>query len=325
MSMEAAQFITHRRRLFGIAYRMLGVRADAEDVVQDAYLRAHGAKLDALRSAEAWLVTVVTRLCIDRLRSARVERDAYIGLWLPEPLVADPVGEPEAALGQAGDVSMGLMVLLERLAPAERAIFLLHQVFEMDHEEIAEIVGKSAAACRQSLHRARERVRLGRARFAVSRADHMRLLGQFVAATQSGERGQLERLFTADATLVSDGGGKRRSALRRICGGDRLSRLYASLLVKRGVPLRFLMADINGEPGLLLLAEGELDSSMSFDVVDGKIGAMYVVRNPDKLAHVRVPPTPMAGLGRAADASARAPRRPELLPRRAVVAHSDNS
>ncbi len=284
MGLAVAEFNSYRARLLGIAYRMLGARADAEDIVQDAYLRVHGADLDGLRSSEAWLVTVVTRLCIDRLRSAKVEREAYLGEWLPEPLVTDA---PDAALELAGDVSMAFMRILERLGVEERAIFLLHQVFEMDYPEIAQIVGKNEAACRQSLHQARTRVKAARARFPVERAEHARLLAQFVAAARSGERAQLAALFADGATLTSDGGGKLQTALRVIRGGAKLSRLYASLQHKRGAQMRYQAAYINGEPGLLALHDGRLDATMSFDVADGKIVAMYVVRNPDKLARVR--------------------------------------
>lgn len=276
------QFNRLRPRLFGIAYRMLGVRAEAEDIVQDAYLRWHGSTPDRLRSAEAWLVTIVTRLCIDRLRSAMAERAAYFGPWLPEPLV----DSPETVLERASDVSMAFLVVLERLAAEERAAFLLHQVFEFDYAEISAILDKSEAACRQIVHRARERVRAARPRFAVSRAAHIDMLEKFVAATRTGNRDELAALFTADASYTGDGGGKAPTTVKIVRGADRVARLYEGLRRKLGERMTFRLVEINGEPGLLKLLDGHIDSALSIAIEDGRIAAMYVVRNPDKLARV---------------------------------------
>ncbi|MCY0910354.1 RNA polymerase sigma factor SigJ [Massilia antarctica] len=278
------EFHQIRPRLFGIAYRMLGSRADADDAVQDTWLRwnANDTRAD-LASADAWLVTVVTRLCIDRLRSAIAEREAYIGPWLAEPIVTRASDLPESRLELAGEISMAFMLMLERLGPEERAVFLLHDVFDCDYADIAAAVGKTEAACRQLLHRARERVRTDKPRFAVSDAAHMKLLGRFVTAAQSGERAQLAQLFAPDATFRADGGGKVSATINVVRGADKLARFYESMARKYGATTTFEHAIINGQHGLLRLVDGRLDSTMSFDTEDGRIAAIYVVRNPDKL------------------------------------------
>jgi RNA polymerase sigma-70 factor (ECF subfamily) len=283
---STAIFTRLRPRLFGIAYRMLGIRADAEDIVQEAWLRWHGGGSDA-RSPEAWLVTVVTRLAIDRLRGAIAERQHYTGPWLPEPLVEDPAGSPEDLLETAGDISTAFMLMMERLAPEERAVFLLHQVFEFDHAEVAAMVGKSEAACRKTLQRARERVRAERPRFAVDREAHLALLERFVAASRSGDPGQVQALLVHDATYTGDGGGKVQTVVRVVAGAERIARLVIGVERKWGQDARFDPIDVNGEPGLLVWRDGLPDAVMSFLVEDGRIAAVYVVRNPDKLGGVR--------------------------------------
>lgn len=280
---RAAQFTSCRPRLYGIAYRMLGSRADAEDVLQDAYLRWHQAQPTELRSAEAWLVTVVTRLCVDRLRSAKTERAGYFGPWLPEPFISSGPAAPEWAAELASDVSMAFLTLLERLGPEERAAFLLHEVFEFDYPEIATMLDRNQAACRQMVRRARERVCQDKPRFSVSRETHVQLLDKFAAAAKSGDRMQLAALFAHDATLTADGGGKASSVNRILHGADRIARLYH--VIARGADdrYRYERAEINGEPGLVRYADGKIDTIISI-VSDGvQIEAMYVVRNPDKL------------------------------------------
>lgn len=278
------QFHQLRPRLFGIAYRMLGSRADADDAVQDAWLRWNASDTRAtLASADAWLITVVTRLCIDRLRSAMAERETYIGPWLAEPIITRAADLPESRLELAGDISMAFMLMLERLGPEERAVFLLHEVFDCGYADIAAAVGKTEAACRQLLHRARERVRADKPRFAVSDATHMELLGRFVTAAQSGERDRLAQLFAPDATFRADGGGKVSATINIVRGADKIARFYESMARKFGAATTFEHAIINGEAGLLRLVDGVLDSTMSFDIEDGRISAIYVVRNPDKL------------------------------------------
>ncbi|HSN33089.1 MAG TPA: sigma-70 family RNA polymerase sigma factor, partial [Ideonella sp.] len=212
-------FAAARPRLFAIAYRMLGTRADAEDVLQDAWLRWHRADRASLQSAEAWLVTVVTRLAIDRLRAAKAEREAYVGWWLPEPLV-EPVDErtPEAAAELAGELSVALLWVLERLGPEERAAFLLRQVFDHDYAEIAALLDRSEAACRQMVHRASERVQQERPRFEVPPAAHRQLVERFMHAARSGERQALKALLADDVAVVGDGGGKVPSFMKILRG-----------------------------------------------------------------------------------------------------------
>nr|WP_314538947.1 RNA polymerase sigma-70 factor [uncultured Massilia sp.] len=284
-------FTRLRPRLFGIAYRMLGVRADAEDIVQEAWLRWHGGGSADARNPEAWLVTVVTRLSIDRLRCAIAEREHYFGPWLPEPLVGGAfeasVDSPESALEAAGDLSTAFLVMMERLAPEERAVFLLHQVFEFDHAQVAAMVGKSEAACRKTLQRARERVRAERPRFAVDREAHLALLARFIEATRSGDPGKVQALLAHDATFTGDGGGKVTAVVRTVVGADRIARLVIGIERKWSINVRRDIVEVNGEPGILTWLDGVPDSITSFLVEDGRIGAVYVVRNPDKLTALR--------------------------------------
>ena len=274
-----------RPRLFGIAYRMLGVRADAEDIVQEAWLRWHHGGAAEAHTPEAWLVTVVTRLAIDRLRSALAERAHYVGPWLPEPLVE--TASPESVLEAAGDLSTAFLMMLERLGPEERAVFLLHQVFEFGHAEVAAMVGKSEAACRKTLQRARERVRAARPRFAVDREDHLALLGRFVEAARSGDPARVEALLALDATYAGDGGGKARTTVRTVVGAARVARLVVGIERKWSGQGRHDIIDVNGEPGLLSWRDGVPDSVCSILAESGRIAAIYVVRNPDKLHALR--------------------------------------
>lgn len=280
-------FTALRPRLFGIAYRMLGVRADAEDVLQDAWLRWSLQDTAALQSAEAWLVTVVTRLSIDRLRAAKAERDAYVGWWLPEPLV-EPLDEhtPEAAAELAGELSVAFLYVLERLGPEERAAFLLRQVFDYDYPDIAAQLGKSEAACRQMVHRASERVQQARARFEVPRGVHHQLLERFVAAAHSGERAAIQALLSHDAMLIGDGGGKVRSFPHPLVGAFRIANLYWAQWRRLADQVVYRPVLLNGEPGLLRYVQGRLESAQAM-VTDGeRIVAIYAIRNPDKLAGV---------------------------------------
>lgn len=283
---HTAYFASLRPRLFGIAYRMLGVRADAEDVLQDAWLRWSDADHASLQSAEAWLVTVVTRLAIDRLRAARSEREAYVGFWLPEPLVELDERTPEAVLEHVSDLSVAFLVLLERLAPEERAAFLLRQVFDYDYGEIAEMLGKKEPAVRQMVHRAQERVRQERPRFEVKADAHKRLLEKFVAAAQSGQRAAIRALLDDDVLTMGDGGGKVPSVAGGLQGGERVTNLYWAHALRLGDRLQYRIATINGEPGLLRYIDGRLESANAI-VTDGeRIVAIYAIRNPDKLQNV---------------------------------------
>jgi RNA polymerase sigma-70 factor (ECF subfamily) len=276
-------FEQSRRRLFGLAYRMLSSRADAEDMVQEAYLRWHQAPADEIRSPEAWLVTVVTRLCIDRLRSAAAERETYPGMWLPEPLFGE---SPDEQVEFASNLSMAFMILLERLAPAERAAFLLRDVFDCPYSEIARIIGKSEAACRQIVSRARERVRRDQPRFEASEEDRLRLMEKFATAIDANDEQTLLALFAEDATLTSDGGGKTPAARNVIRGPERITRLFLAVARKlKGRVTRSLLP-INGEPGLVTFIDGRPVSALSFVTDGARIHALYNVLNPDKLKDI---------------------------------------
>ena len=279
-------FAALRPRLFAIAYRMLGTRADADDVLQDAWLRWHRADQTELQSAEAWLVTVVTRLSIDRLRAAKAEREAYVGFWLPEPLVEVDERTPEDAAELASDLSVAFLWALERLSPEERAAFLLRQVFDQDYTEISGLLGKSEAACRQIVHRASERVQQEQPRFDVSQDVHRRLLDKFLQAVRSGGRDAMKSLLADDVQLVSDGGGKVRSFGKILHGAERIANLYWANFKHMGDHLMYRPAQINGEPGLLRYIDGKLESAQAFSTDGEKIIAIYTMRNPDKLAGI---------------------------------------
>jgi RNA polymerase sigma-70 factor, ECF subfamily len=286
MDSSAEIFSAYRRRLFGIAYRMLGSRADAEDILQEAYLRWLDSHTAAPRSLEAWLVTVVTRLCIDRLRAAKAERAVYTGPWLPEPLVSPGPLAPERTLELASDLSIAFLTVLERLAPDERAAFLLHEVFDFDYAEIARILGKTQVACRQIVHRAKQRVQDERPRFPVSREAHGQLLEKFIEAANSGRREQIMSLLADDVRVTTDGGGKVSSFRKVLQGADRVARFYAGLSRKFAGRSGYRLADINGEPGLLRYVDGQLESAQAFVMHGTQIGAIYIVRNPDKLTGI---------------------------------------
>lgn len=283
---DSDAFVALRPRLFAIAYRMLGTRTDAEDVLQDAWLRWHHADQATLQSTEAWLVTVVTRLAIDRLRAAKTEREAYVGWWLPEPLVELDERTPEVAAELADELSVALLWVLERLSPEERAAFLLRQVFDHDYDEIATLLGKSEAACRQMVHRASERLQQERPRFDVPQDAHRRVVERFMHAARSGEREAIKALLADNVQIVGDGGGKVPSFMKILRGAHRIANLYWVLWRKNPGQVVYRMAQVNGEPGLLRYVDGRLESAQAF-VTDGeRIVAIYAVRNPDKLTGI---------------------------------------
>jgi RNA polymerase sigma-70 factor (ECF subfamily) len=265
---------------------MLGTRADADDVLQDAWLRWQAADHASLQSGEAWLVTVVTRLAIDRLRAAKTEREAYVGWWLPEPLVELDERTPEAAAEMAGELSVAFLWVLERLGPEERAAFLLRQVFDHDYDEIAALLGKSEAACRQLVHRATERVQQEAPRFAVPKDAHRRVVEKFMRAAQSGKREEIHALLAENVQALGDGGGKVPTFDKVLLGIDRITNLYWAQVLRLKDQVAYRMATINGEAGLLRYMNGQLESAQAF-VTDGeRIVAIYTVRNPDKLAGI---------------------------------------
>ena len=274
-----------RHRLFAVAYRMTGTKDDAEDIVQEAYLRWHQADASAVRSPEAWLVSVATRLSIDRLRKVAVEREQYTGPWLPEPLFGDP--SPEERLELTNDISVAFMVLLERLAPVERAAFLLHDVFDCEYPAIARILGKSEAACRQVVHRARQRVRSDRRRFQVGEGEYRRLIEKFTEAAKAGDEAALLSLFAEDATLTSDGGGVVPAARKIIHGPGRIARLFLVLARKFRGRMAQTIFTINGEPGLVTFLDGAPLTATSFETDGRTILALYNVLNPEKLKGIR--------------------------------------
>lgn len=283
---DTLAFTALRPRLFATAYRMLGTRADAEDVVQDAWLRWHDSARAAVQSPEAWLVTITTRLAIDRLRARQAERAAYVGWWLPEPIVELDEQTPESSAELASEVSMALLWVLERLSPEERAAFLMRQVFEHDYADIAALLGKSEAACRQMVHRAQERVRQQQPRFDVPQAQHRALLGRFMAAAQRGDRAAMKTMLADDVQLVADGGGKVNAYLRVLHGAGRVAGSFWSLEHRHPRQVVYRQARVNGEPGLLRYVDGQLESAQAFRIENDRIAAVFVVRNPDKLAGV---------------------------------------
>lgn len=283
---RTAEFERERGRLQRLAYRMLGSVSEAEDVVQDAWLRWTRAGDDVADPA-AWLVRATTRLCLDRLRAAKAERAAYKGPWLPEPLI-EPL--PEDPVERAEDVSVAFLLALERLSPLERAVFLLREAFDEDYAAIAEALGRSEAAVRQLAARAKAHVRQARPRFTVDRAHAERLAKAFFSASSSGDAAALSAMLAEDAVMMSDGGGKRIAALRVLAGRQDIIHFFQSIKWRNGpVTARTRaarLAQINGAPGVVLeLDDGPQTIALELDG-EGRISAIYVVRNPEKLGHV---------------------------------------
>ena len=279
-------FERHRPRLFGLCYRMLGSVEDAEDLVQEAYLRWHQADVDGMRSPEAWLVAVTTRLAIDRLRRAAAERERYPGNWLPEPIATGPESSPERNAEQGSDLSLAFLLLLERLGPEERAAFLLREVFDTGYAEIADVLARSEAAVRQMVHRARTRVRGGRSRFTAPAEVKERMLERFLAALRADDKDALLALFAEDAVMVGDGGGKAPASPRPIEGAERIAHLLLTLARKADPGTRYRMAELNGEPALVVEQQGRTVAAMALESDGERIVACYTVLNPDKLRRV---------------------------------------
>ncbi len=278
-------FAAQRPRLARLAYRMLGSLAEAEDVAQDAWLRWSAADQAAIAEPEAWLTRTVTRLCLDRLKSARARRETYVGPWLPEPLIEEAWTDP---LERAEEVSVAFLLALQRLSPLERAAFLLHDVFETDHATLAGVLGRSEATCRQLVSRARAHVREGRPRFEVPHDQAERLARAFMTAAASGDTAAMTALLAEDCRLISDGGGKRPAALRPLVGPEDIVRLIQGLAWRRPDWVGDIVrrARINGAPGLVL-RDPEGVQTIAFEPgPDGRLAAIYIVRNPDKLRRV---------------------------------------
>lgn len=275
----AASFDPLRPRLVRVAYRMLGSVADAEDMVQEAFIRWMAADRAQVREPEAFLRRTVTRLCLDQLKSARRRRETYIGPWLPDPVVDED---------EADDITLPLMLALERLSPLERAAFLLHDVFGLGFEEVAATIGRDAAACRQLATRARQHVREERPRFQVEKQRGLEIASAFFAASRSGDLEALGAMLSADVGLYSDGGGKRPAAPQPILGLDHVLKLHRGLaaLMARHPSTLVHVGLINGLPGFVTReADGELQTT-ALEIADGKVVAIYIMRNPDKLRHL---------------------------------------
>lgn len=275
-------FEQHRRYLFGVAYRMLGSVADAEDVVQDAWLRWRGADEQAERP-RAFLTTVVTRLSIDRLRTLKARRETYYGPWLPDPVIT---GTPDATELRDG-VSMALLVLLETLNPIERAVFVLREVLDYEFAEIANVVERTETNCRQILSRARSHVRRRNTRFEASPERSHEFVQRFLDTFSRGDVRELANVLHDDVVLYADGGGKALSATVPMEGCDRVARFLAGISAKSPYGGTFDIASVNGEPGVLFFQDGQLETVAVFEIESGRVAALRFVRNPDKLAHLQ--------------------------------------
>jgi RNA polymerase sigma-70 factor (TIGR02957 family) len=273
-----------RPRLHGIAYRMLGSNEEAEDVVQDAWLRWRHAAQGAIDNEEAWLVSVVTHLAIDRLRTAKVEREHYIGMWLPEPVMSDTSPSPEQMLEKAENISIAFLTVLERLSPEARAAFLMREVFGAGYGDIALMLGKSEAACRQLVHRAKTQILEKRKRFRVAPEEHIRLLREFSDAAQRGDFAALRSLLADEAEFIGDGGGKVPSFGVPLRGRERIAQLYFATSRRYGDKVRMRIAPINGEWGLMRFIDGALESEQSVETDGTAIVRIQAQRNPQKLA-----------------------------------------
>jgi RNA polymerase sigma-70 factor (ECF subfamily) len=303
MSNPAASFEPYRRRLLGLAYRMLGSMADAEDAVQETYLRWHGTDRDKVSEPRAFLMTTTTRICLDMLTSARARHEEYVGPWLPEPVVDTAALAPDSRTELAEDLSIALLLTLDRLSPLQRAAFLLHDVFNFSFSEVASTLDRSEAACRQLAARARAHVRATRprgvttpsARSGEIDAKHAQLISAFAAATQTGDLDALTQLLASDVRVVTDGGGKVRAAQNVIEGADRVARFLVHATRKRAgawwrEDFRMRFATINGLPGVIVIGHERPVQTAVFEIENDVIRGLYVVRNPDKLRHLASAP-----------------------------------
>ncbi|ALE57840.1 RNA polymerase sigma-70 factor [Paraburkholderia sp. SIMBA_055] len=283
---DTSVFDKLRPRLQGIAYRMLSSVAEAEDVVQDVWLRWHSTTRETIENAEAWLVAVTTRISIDRLRAAKIQREHYTGIWLPEPHVTDYPATPEQAKERADDVSVAFLMLLERLSPEARAAFLLREVFDADYDEIAKAIGKSEAACRQLVSRAKAQLRDDRPRYVVSRETHHRLLQTFAHALQRGDFAAINSMLAEDAVLMGDGGGRVQSFPKPMVGGRRIAQLFYAAALRYKSGLRVELIVLNSQAALLRFFDGALESAQTYETDGERIVRIQVQRNPDKLARI---------------------------------------
>jgi len=280
-------FLTHRNLLFTVAYEMLGSAADAEDVLQETWLRWAGVDLATVRDQRAYLVRITTRQALTRLRTVARRRESYVGPWLPEPLLTAPDVADDVELAES--ISMAMLLVLETLTPTERAVFVLREVFALDYDEIAEAVDKKVAAVRQIAHRAREHVAARRPRQAVSPAENRAALQAFQRAVDTGDVQSLLNVLAPDVVLLSDGGGVKRAVPRPLVGADKVTRLFGVGLEQVGDALSVEATQVNGHPALIIRLDGEVDGVLAVRLDQGLVTGLYYVRNPDKLHAVRVP------------------------------------
>lgn len=278
-------FVAHRNLLFTVAYEMLGSAADAEDVLQETWLKWAGVDLETVRDRRAYLVRITTRQSLNRLRTLGRRKESYVGSWLPEPLLTTPDVAEDVEL--ADSVSMAMMLVLETLAPVERAVFVLREVFGLGYDEIADAVEKSPAAVRQIAHRARAHVAARRPRGEVTAAESRRALAAFQRAVETGDLQGLLDILSPDVVLLGDGGGIKQAVLRPIVGADKVARLVLGGLVKLPVSVTMDPAQVNGHPSLVIRLDGELDTVVAVRMEAGRITGLYAVRNPEKLSYMR--------------------------------------
>jgi len=274
-----------RPRLQGIAYRMLGSLAEAEEVVQDVWLRWHEAAQGALDNPDGWLVTVTTRLAIDRYRAVKVQREHYVGQWLPEPHLTDSPGTPEQILERADELSLAFLMVLERLSPEARAAFVMREVFDADYADVARTLGKSEAACRQLVSRAKTQLKEARPRYEVPRDTHLRLLRSFADALTGQDFSVIRGLLDDEAELIGDGGG-RVPAFAHLAGGQRIAQLFYATSLRHGAAVRIEVVRLNGEWGLLRFIDGQLESAQAVETDGRRVIRIHSQRNPDKLARI---------------------------------------
>lgn len=280
-------FVQLQPRLLGVAYRMLGSLAEAEDVVQDVWLSWNDAESSQVADPEAWLVTATTRRSIDRLRLARIDRERYVGIWLPEPILTeDSPATPEQLQEASSDLSIAFLSVLERLAPEARAAFLLREVLDADYTEIARTLDKSEAACRQIVHRAKSQLREERPRYVVSAESHQRLMRRFAQAWSNADFQAMKEMMAESATLVGDGGGIVTSFPKPMVGGQRIAQLLFASTLRHKHDLQIKLASINGRLGVLRYFGDELESAQSYDTDGERIVRIYVQRNPEKLQRI---------------------------------------
>jgi RNA polymerase sigma-70 factor (ECF subfamily) len=286
MDEKPALFEGNRRLLEGLAYRMLGTLADAQDVVQETYLKWRDADLAAIENARAWLVTVCSRLSLNVLNSARAHRESYVGPWLPEPYLDDRAVDPAERARVDDSVSVALMLALENLSPAERAAFLLNEIFDFSFDEIAAILGKNSAACRKLASRARIALKAEKPRFTATSDEHQRLVGAFLQAARSGDLDTLKSLLADSVELHSDGGGKVTAVPEILRGLETVGRFFAKIGPANwsAETVRMVPHWFNGVPGVLIYDNGRINTALTASIADGRITGLYALRNPDKLA-----------------------------------------